>query len=165
MLNLSNVIKWYEGGNLSFFCFLYTRNDLEQQWCRGVKLQQTQVHGQKNYRSFSSSKNSHFQYETKCKTLLVKMSFIYKRIHINSFKWDRKNVNMEQNTDPSLCMETSRLDTKSCQYKSFWYKLKQWNFTNIRFTSSIVCEWTRKTFWVNIFSLSQVRGTIYTSNE
>ena len=89
MLNLSNIIKWFEGGNLSFFVFLYTQNDLEQQWCRGVKLQQTQVHGQKNNRSFSSSKNSHFQNEPKYKTLLVKMSFIYKRIknhfHIISF--------------------------------------------------------------------------------
>ena len=45
-----------------------------------MMLQQTQVHGQKNNKSFSSSKNSHFQNEPKYKTLLVKMSFIYKRI-------------------------------------------------------------------------------------
>ena len=34
------------------------------------------------------------------------------------------------------------------------------------FTLSIVCAWTRKVFWVNIFrSLSQVRRTMYTSTE
>ena len=38
------------------------------------------------------------------------------------------------------------------QHKSFRYKLKQWNCTKISFTSSIVCWWTRKTFWVNTSS-------------
>ena len=48
--------------------------------------------------------------------------------------------------------------------KSFRYKFKQWICTKISFTSSIVCAWTRKTFWVNILrSFSQVRGTTYTS--
>ena len=38
------------------------------------------------------------------------------------------------------------------QHKSFRYELKQWNCTKISFTSSIVCWWTRKTFWVNTSS-------------
>ena len=114
----------------------------------------------KSNRPFSKYKNSTFWNKAKCKPLLVKVSFVYKRIkhnfHINSLKWDRKkiNVNKGQNTDRSVCKQTSRFDTKSFQYKSFGYKLlKQWNFTNILFTSSLVCEWTRKTFKVNIFVL------------
>ena len=72
----------------------------------------------------------------------------------------------EKSTIVCSVRETSHFDTKSFQYKSFWYKLKQWNCTKMLFTSGTVCEWTRKTFWVNILrSLSQVRGTIYTSNE
>ena len=44
----------------------------------------------------------------------------------------------------------------SFRYKSFPYELKQWNCTKIWITSSKVCNWTRKTFWVNILrSLSQ----------
>ena len=60
-------------------------------------------------------------------------------------------------------METGHFDWKSFQYReSFWYKLKQWNFTKSLITSKTVCIWTRKTFWVNIFhSLSQVYGIIY----
>ena len=34
--------------------------------------------------------------------------------------------------------------------RSFRYELKQWNYTKILVTSSKVCNWTRKTFWVNI---------------
>ena len=33
---------------------------------------------------------------------------------------------------------------------NFQYELKQWSCTKILITSSIVCAWTRKTFWVNI---------------
>ena len=51
-----------------------------------------------------------------------------------------------------LRAKTGRFDTKSFQYKSFWYKLKQWNCTKILFTLSIVCEWTRKHFgWISSF--------------
>ena len=47
---------------------------------------------------------------------------------------------------------------RSFQYKSFWYELKRWNCTKILFTSSRVCPWTRKTFWLNILcSLSQLK--------
>ena len=49
---------------------------------------------------------------------------------------------------------------------SFRYKLKHWNCTKNLITSSKVCSWIRKTFWVNnLRSLSQVRETIYTSKE
>ena len=34
--------------------------------------------------------------------------------------------------------------------RSFRYELKQWNYTKILVTSRKVCNWTRKTFWVNI---------------
>ena len=45
-------------------------------------------------------------------------------------------------------------------------KLERWNCTKILITSSKVCNWTRKTFWVNVpRSLSQVRETVYTSQE
>ena len=37
--------------------------------------------------------------------------------------------------------------------RSFRHKLKQWNWTKFLFTLSVVCKWTRKTFWVNIFVL------------
>ena len=42
-------------------------------------------------------------------------------------------------------MENGHFDSKS-----FWYELKQWNFTKSLITSKRVCIWTRKTFWVNI---------------
>ena len=34
--------------------------------------------------------------------------------------------------------------------QSFRYELKQWNYTKTLVTLSKVCNWTRKTFWVNI---------------
>ena len=46
----------------------------------GLSYSKLRFMGKKNNRSFSSSKNSHFQTEPKYKTLLVKMSF-----HIISF--------------------------------------------------------------------------------
>ena len=47
--------------------------------------------------------------------------------------------------------------------KSFWYELKQWNFTKSLITSKRVCIWTKKHFgWILIFhSLSQVCEIIY----
>lgn len=43
------------------------------------------------------------------------------------------------------CPKTGCFDTML-----FQYKLKQWSCTKILITASIVCTWTRKTFWVNI---------------
>ena len=43
------------------------------------------------------------------------------------------------------CPETGCFETML-----FQYELKQWRCTKILITSSIVCAWTRKTFWVNI---------------
>ena len=41
----------------------------------------------------------------------------------------------------------------------------QWNCTKISFSSSIVCAWSRKTFWMNTLrSSSQIRGAIYWIN-
>ena len=46
--------------------------------------------------------------------------------------------------------------------QSFRYKLKQWNYTKILITSSKICNWTRKTFWVNILrSLSHERENYF----
>ena len=42
------------------------------------------------------------------------------------------------------------LGNQSFRYKLFRYELEWWNCTKISITSSIVCAWTRKTFWVNI---------------
>ena len=40
-----------------------------------------------------------------------------------------------------------------------------WNCTKMSFSSSIVCAWTRKTFWMNtLCSSSQIRGAIYWIN-
>ena len=50
-------------------------------------------------------------------------------------------------TEPAVA-EAARFDTKS-----FRYKLKQWKCPKILVILSIVCEWTRKTFQVNIFVL------------
>ena len=49
----------------------------------------------------------------------------------------------------------------SFRYKSFPYELKQWNCTKIWITSSKVCNWTRKTFWVNILRSLTQRISLY----
>ena len=46
-----------------------------------------------------------------------------------------------------------RMVNRSFRCKSFQYKLKQSNCTNILFTSNIVCESTNENLWVNIFVL------------
>ena len=55
-----------------------------------------------------------------------------------------------------------RAETGHFDLKSFRYKLKQWNCTKNFFTLSIVCELTRKTFWVNIFVLKAKYVKLFT---
>ena len=63
-------------------------------------------------------------------------------------------------------LSTPQHMTQAHGNQSFRYKLKQWNYTKILITSSKICNWTRKTFWVNILrSLSHERETIFTSQE
>ena len=50
------------------------------------------------YRPFPSSKNSHIQNETKCKTFVVKMSFICMRITETSFHINGFNLALKHET-------------------------------------------------------------------
>ena len=72
----------------------------------------------------------------------------------------------------SFWMQTQNSFRGTKSYRDFretrpWVReLKQWNCQKISITSSKGCNWTRKTFWVNILrTLSQVPKTIYTSKE
>ena len=68
----------------------------------------------------------------------------------NLFNWKCWNFRKKS---AAGCLQGKRhFDTKL-----FWYIHKQWNCTNILLTLSLVCTWTRETFWVNIIcSLSHV---------
>ena len=68
----------------------------------------------------------------------------------NLFDWNVEILG--EKVQLGVCKETGHFDTKL-----FWYIHKQWNCTQILFTLSLFCTWTRKTFWVNIIcSLSHV---------
>ena len=104
-------------------------------------------------------------YDKMCR---IKKIFHGKQILAVGSLWADPLANLKQlvNSFISLLARNTGKGNWSFRNRSFRYEFKQWNCAKILISSSKVCNWTRKIFWVNILcSLSQLRETVYTSKE